>query len=221
LFASFSPDGRRIVTASEDFTARIWDTATGRPTGLPLKHGHQVTAARFSSDGRWVVTACRDGTARVWDAENNAPLTPPFRHLSALVQAAFLPGDRQLVTTDKQNRIFVWPLSLPGNRPADLAQLAVFLSGAQVSLSDEAELKPLPLLAGWQQLCVKFPGVFAGSEREDARWHECQVQESRMRGDWFAARFHLERLLMLRPEDTSLSEQLSQAKAALSQVHGR
>jgi len=95
LFASFSPDGRRIVTASEDFTARIWQTATGRPTGLPLKHGHQVTAARFSSDGRWVVTACRDGTARVWDAENNAPLTPPLRHLSALVQAAFLPRLRR------------------------------------------------------------------------------------------------------------------------------
>jgi WD40 repeat protein len=29
--ASFSPDGRRLVTASLDKTARIWDTATGAP----------------------------------------------------------------------------------------------------------------------------------------------------------------------------------------------
>ena len=37
--AAFSPDGKRIVTASEDKTARLWDAATGKPIGEPLK-GH-------------------------------------------------------------------------------------------------------------------------------------------------------------------------------------
>ena len=39
LSAAFSPDGKRIVTASCDKTARIWDAATGKPIGEPLK-GH-------------------------------------------------------------------------------------------------------------------------------------------------------------------------------------
>ena len=35
--AAFSPDGKRIVTASYDKTARVWDAATGQPIGEPLK----------------------------------------------------------------------------------------------------------------------------------------------------------------------------------------
>ena len=38
--AAFSPDGKRIVTASHDKTARLWDAATGLPIGQPLK-GHE------------------------------------------------------------------------------------------------------------------------------------------------------------------------------------
>jgi WD40 repeat protein len=38
--AAFSPDGKRIVTASRDNTARVWDADTGKPIGEPLK-GHE------------------------------------------------------------------------------------------------------------------------------------------------------------------------------------
>ena len=39
MSAAFSPDGKRIVTASADKTARLWDADTGKPIGEPLK-GH-------------------------------------------------------------------------------------------------------------------------------------------------------------------------------------
>ena len=67
--AAFSPDGKRIVTASWDRTARIWDAATGKPIGEPLR-GHEdvVMSAAFSPDGQRIVTASKDRTARVWDA---------------------------------------------------------------------------------------------------------------------------------------------------------
>ena len=35
--AQFSPDGQRIVTASKDGTARVWDAATGDPIGEPME----------------------------------------------------------------------------------------------------------------------------------------------------------------------------------------
>ena len=65
--ASFSPDGRWVVTASVDKTARVWEAASGRPVGEPLRHDEGVIAASFSADGRWVVTASNDETARVWE----------------------------------------------------------------------------------------------------------------------------------------------------------
>ena len=42
--ASFSPDGRRIVTASDDKTARVWDAESGKPVGEPLRHEDAVSA---------------------------------------------------------------------------------------------------------------------------------------------------------------------------------
>ena len=61
LSAAFSPDGKRIVTASSDKTARVWDAATGQPIGEPLKgHDNAVSSAAFSPDGTRIVTASWD-----------------------------------------------------------------------------------------------------------------------------------------------------------------
>ena len=45
--AQFSPDGQRVVTASDDQTARLWDAASGKPIGEPMKH--EGTLIRRSS----------------------------------------------------------------------------------------------------------------------------------------------------------------------------
>src|SRR5207344_1921737 len=65
--AAFSPDGTRVVTASNDNTARVWDVVTGAQLSPPLQHQGVVASAAFSSDGIRVVTASKDETARVWD----------------------------------------------------------------------------------------------------------------------------------------------------------
>jgi tetratricopeptide (TPR) repeat protein len=66
LSAAFSPDGRFVVTASQDSTARVWEAATGKAIGEPLRHDKQVLSAAFSPDGQRVLTASEDGTTRAW-----------------------------------------------------------------------------------------------------------------------------------------------------------
>ncbi len=65
--ASFSPDGRWIVTGSWDNSAKIWNATTGAAV-LKLAGQHQrfVNSAEFSPDGQFVLTASDDGTARLW-----------------------------------------------------------------------------------------------------------------------------------------------------------
>src|SRR5262249_43627994 len=71
---AFSPDGSRVVTASGDETARIWDAETGA-TVVELKgHANIVRTAAFSSDGSRIVTVSSDGTARVWNAKTGVSL---------------------------------------------------------------------------------------------------------------------------------------------------
>jgi hypothetical protein len=67
-FVEFSRDGRHVVTASDDGTARVW-RADGSKTLAVLKgHTKPLESAEFSPDGQCVVTASDDGTARVWHA---------------------------------------------------------------------------------------------------------------------------------------------------------
>jgi hypothetical protein len=69
--AQFSPDGSRIVTASWDKTAQVWDAATGKALGEPLRHQEAVNSAQFSPDGSRIVTASWDNTARVWNSNSS------------------------------------------------------------------------------------------------------------------------------------------------------
>jgi WD40 repeat protein len=67
--AEFSPDGTRVVTASYDNIARLWDAATGASVGVLRGHERWVMSAAFSPDGTRVVTASYDNTARLWSVE--------------------------------------------------------------------------------------------------------------------------------------------------------
>ncbi|MEH2391500.1 MAG: ribosome assembly protein 4, partial [Nostoc sp.] len=67
--ASFSPDGKRVVTASFDNTARVWDIS-GKEIAELKGHTSRVYSASFSPDGKRILTASDDKTARVWRVDN-------------------------------------------------------------------------------------------------------------------------------------------------------
>ena len=72
--AAYSPDGQRVVTASDDGTVRVWDPGTGRQLALMRGHKGPVNSARFDARGARVISAGGDETARVWDASDGRRL---------------------------------------------------------------------------------------------------------------------------------------------------
>ena len=59
---AYSPDGKTVLTGSDDNTARVWDAATGQPIGPPLTHQGPVGAVAYSPDGKTVLTGSGDRT---------------------------------------------------------------------------------------------------------------------------------------------------------------
>ena len=73
-FASFSPDGSLVATASADKTARIWRVETGECIHILQGHEDYVRSAMFSPDGAHIVTASLDRTVRIWDVADGRQL---------------------------------------------------------------------------------------------------------------------------------------------------
>jgi len=106
--AAFSPDGTRIVTASHDSTARVWNAATGDELVALPGHEREVVSAAFSPYGTRIVTASRDSTARVWDATSGSELVILPGHGGEVVSAAFSPDGIRIVTASHDGTARVW-----------------------------------------------------------------------------------------------------------------
>jgi dipeptidyl aminopeptidase/acylaminoacyl peptidase len=106
--AAFSPDGKRIVTASADKTARLWEADTSEQIGLPFTgHTGIVSSAAFSSDGRRVVTASWDKTARLWDTDAHGSIAV-LGHPERVLSAAFSPDGKRAVTGSSDGTARLW-----------------------------------------------------------------------------------------------------------------
>ena len=116
--AQFSPDGKRIVTASgnrgESGAARVWDAQTGKPLTKPMKHDNEVHWAQFSPDGKWILTVSGLGgsrpgyeTARVWNAQSGQPVSEPLKHdehADRVRWAQFSPDGNRIVIASADSR---------------------------------------------------------------------------------------------------------------------
>jgi WD40 repeat protein/tRNA A-37 threonylcarbamoyl transferase component Bud32 len=85
----FSPDDRRIITASRDQTIRLWDAKTGSLITTIRGHKGWVNDASFSPDGSRIASVSADHTVRIWNGYTGAPLAVLYGHANEIVHVSY------------------------------------------------------------------------------------------------------------------------------------
>jgi len=105
---TFSPDGRRLISASWDGTVRIWSVAERRELKALRTHKSRVNFAAYSPDARKIVTCGEDGTAQLFDAATVNPHVTLTGHTGGVMNCQFSPDGQRVITASRDKTARVW-----------------------------------------------------------------------------------------------------------------
>lgn len=106
----YSPDGSRVVTASDDGKIKVWDINSGFCLMTFTEHIGGVTAVSFAKKGQVMFSASLDGTVRAWDLirfRNFRTFTAPER-VQFTSLAVDPSGEVVVAGSQEEFEIFVW-----------------------------------------------------------------------------------------------------------------
>jgi eukaryotic-like serine/threonine-protein kinase len=105
---AFSPDSKRILTASEDGNVRVWDVATGTRLHDLVGHGSRVLCAAYSPDGKRIASGGADQNVRLWDAETFEPVATLSGHKDYVYSLVWRADSQQIISGSGDNTVRIW-----------------------------------------------------------------------------------------------------------------
>ena len=105
---SWSPDSKRIASASGDHTVHIWDAAVGGHVLTYRGHSSDVTSLSWSPDGKNIVSGSVDETVQVWDAATGNRVYTYHGHSDAVFDVAWSPDGKRIASASNDGSVQIW-----------------------------------------------------------------------------------------------------------------
>lgn len=106
--AQFSMDGSKVITGSQDGTAKLWDLRSRGCLWTLTGHNATVTATLFSFDGRQVLTGSCDRSLRLWDLQSRECVRTFTGHTGFVTSAAFAPDGQSVASASRDATARLW-----------------------------------------------------------------------------------------------------------------
>ena len=97
----FSPDGKLLLTGSDDTRARVWDVATGEIKFELSGHTASVTSVAISPDGLRILTGSQDHSAKLWDVAAGREILTFRHHRDEVTSVNFSPDGSEVLTSSR------------------------------------------------------------------------------------------------------------------------
>lgn len=106
----FSPNGKYVLTGSQDKTAKLWDVTTGDEIRTFNGHSGTVWAVAFSPDGKYILTGSSDKTAKLWDVTTGDEVRS-FSGSNEIYTVTFSPDGLKILTGGRDSKATLWNVS--------------------------------------------------------------------------------------------------------------
>ena len=104
---SWSLDGKRIASASDDHTAQVWDAFTGSQAITYKGHSREVMSVAWSLNDANIASGSKDQTLRVWDAISGTTLHS-YTFGNWVMSVAWSPDGKYLAAGSWDDTVQVW-----------------------------------------------------------------------------------------------------------------
>ncbi|HSK71858.1 MAG TPA: DUF4365 domain-containing protein, partial [Pyrinomonadaceae bacterium] len=108
LTVAITPDGKQIVSGSNDNTLRVWDLASSRCLNTLEGHSIPVWAVAITPDGKQIVSGSNDKTLRVWDLSSGRCLNTLEGHSGWIWSVAITSDGKQIISGSEDKTLRVW-----------------------------------------------------------------------------------------------------------------